>query len=945
VSFWRKRNDDLKHELQQHFEMSVRERVERGADAAEARAAARREFGNVGLISETTRDVWGWRWLRDLREDARFGSRTLGKSVGFTITAILTLALGIGANTAIFSLIDAALLRSLPVRGAEQLVVPIWHAHKQPQHSSMTSYGDCGQVGEEGRSNQRGCSFSAPFIEEVRRQSDVFSSVAAFARGDQIDLAGNGPAVAVERPQFVSGDYFQTLGILPEAGRLFTADDDRKAAAPVIVLSHSYWRSEFAGSLSAIGKTVLLNKVPCTIVGVAEAQFDSLSPGQVVDMWIPLSVLPGIEQPWNNRELDPANWWQVVVARLQTGVTREKAQAVLNTMFKNATSGGEKPLFKPEDGQFIQLAQAEEGLVGGRQQLSAPLYVLLLSVGIVLLIACANVAGLLLARASTRQREMAVRFALGASRGRILRQLLTESVMLSIAGGAIGILLAWWCVQSIAAFLASNSGEALPFHPEIDPRVLLFTAAISIFTGVIFGLAPALRGMRVDLTPMLKAGARGDGQPEQKRKTALSAGNTLVVAQVALSIVVLAGAGLLVRTLQNLKRIDPGFDTQNILMFRIDPTLLGYKPAQSAKLFDDLQTRLSTMPGVVSATYSWSSLLNGWLWTTDFPLPGKPKDQKADADVLPVGLAFFQTMKIPLVEGREFNPQDLHRAQASEAKMAAQRAEAAERLKSGQKKSPGSPPSDSGPPIPIIVNEIFVQKYCANMNPLGQRFKPDDEPGADAPSDSGWEIIGVVRNAKYNSLRRNVAPTMYIPNSTGRVAFSLRTSGDPEKLIAPVRALIGELDGNLPVVAVRTQTQQIDRQIFKERLIARLAAFFGALALALACIGLYGLISYEVSRRTREIGIRAALGADRRTVLGMVLRQGAQLAAVGAIVGAAIALAVLRYTKSLLFGVETSDPLTLFGVVVLLVLVMLVASYIPARRAMSVDPVVALRYE
>jgi predicted permease len=922
--------------------MAARERAERGAAEDDARAAARREFGNVGLVTETTRDVWGWRWPRDTFEDARFGLRTLSKSVGFMITAILTLALGIGANTAIFSLISSALLRTLPVRGADRLVVPRWQAHKQPKYRNSVSYGDCGRVG--GPKNPGSCSFSGPFFQQLHGRRDIFAGVAAFARGNDLSLAANGPAEIVHRAQYVSGDYFVTLGVVPSAGRLLGPNDDFPGAPPAVVLSYSYWRSQFSGAESVIGKTVLLNKVTATIVGVVEPRFDALSPSIPNDMWIPLALMPQLEQHWDNREIDPANWWLVMIARLQPGVTREQAQAAVNTLFLSATTSGEKPLFGRDDGQTVRLVPAQQALVGGRQQLSTPLYVMFLAVGIVLLIACANVAGLLLSRASGRHKEIAVRFALGASRGRVLRQLLTESLMLALSGGGLGVLLAWWGVQSIVAFVASSSGDPVPFSAQMDWRVLSFTAAISLFTGIAFGLAPAARGMRFDLTPMLKAGARGDWNATHKGRRVLTAGNALVVAQVALSIVVLAGAGLLVRTLQNLKHVDPGFDSRNVLMFSLDPTLLGYKSADSVQLFNQMQSRLSAMPGVQSVTYSWSALLNGWLWRTGFRLLAKPKDEGAEADVLPVGLAFFQTMKIPLIDGREFTTADLLRAQAAEASLAAQRAAAAARLKSGEKQPPAKP-VDSGPAVPVIVNRAFVRKYFPNGSPLGQRFAPTVDPDSPGPVEPGWEIVGVVGDAKYDNLRREIDATMYVPNSGGNVWFAVRTASDPLALAPSVRTLVREIDSNLPVAGVRTQSEQIDRQIFQERLIARLAGFFGILALALACIGLYGLISYEVSQRTREIGIRSALGAARRDVLNMVLRQGLRLAFAGALVGLLVAVGLLRYTKSLLFEVDAADPLTFATVAVLLTGVMLAASYIPARRATQVDPIVALRYE
>ena len=676
MSWWKKsaKAGQLDEEMRSHLEMAERDRMERGAAAADARAAARREFGNVGLVTETTRDVWGWRWMRDAYEDVRFGWRTLAKSLGFTITAILTLALGIGANTAIFSLIDAALLRSLPVRDAERVVVPVWHAHKDPKRWNSTSYGDCTEARSE--TSPGGCSFSGPFFREVSGQSAVFSSVAAFAGGDRLDISGIGAADVVEQTGYVSGSYFETLGAVPEAGRLIGVDDDKASNPPTVVLSHGYWRSKFAGAASVVGKTVLLNKVPCTIVGVAEAKFDSLSPGNPVQIWIPLAVLPQLEKPWNNREVDSTNWWLVIAGRLQPGVTKEQAQAVISTLFVNETTSGTKPMFKPEDGPAISLAPMEEILTGSRPGISAPLYVLLLAVGIVLLIACANVAGLLLARAAARQTEMAVRFALGASRGRVLRQLLTESMMLAVAGGGLGVLFAWWCLQSILTFATGGDG-ASPFTPEIDVRVLAFTAAVVILAGVFFGLAPALRGMRIDLTPALKEGTRGSAQGRRKGKFRLSAGNALVVAQLAMSIVVLAGAGLLVRTLQNLKNVDPGFDTRNVLTFRLDPTMVGYKNEQSDAFSRELRTRLSAMPGVTSVAYSWRALLGGGLWTTGFHAPGTPKDETSEADVLPVGQGFFQTMRIALADGREFSLEDLARAQEIEAGLALERAEAA----------------------------------------------------------------------------------------------------------------------------------------------------------------------------------------------------------------------------------------------------------------------------
>ena len=924
--------------------MAALQRAERGEDTREAERAARREFGNVGLVKEMTKDTWGWRWLGDLYEDARYGIRTLRKNPGFTSIAILTLALGIGANTAIFSLINAALLRALPVRDSNELVLFEWHAHKEPKNRSSSSYGDCNQ--EQDKTSVGACSFSEPFFDEIRAQRGIFSNVAAFAWSDRINLSGNGAAKLINQVGYVSGEYFETLGVQPALGRLLTPEDNTPTAPATMVLSYNYWRSEFGGSPSSIGKTVLLNKIPCTIVGVAEPRFDALSPGNAFQAWIPLGVQRQLEQPWDNREVDTANWWLVLVGRLKPGTSRTLAQVTVSTIFTNGTTNGPKPLFKPEDGPAISLTPAEQGLSGNRNELSAPLYVLLLAVGIVLLIACSNVAGLLLSRAAARQKEMAVRFALGASRGRIMRQLLTESVMLSIAGGAVGIMFATWCLESIVAFMATNQDGVSSFHPNIDTRVLLFTAAVSILTGILFGLAPAFRGLRVDLTPILKEGSGGNLQGAHGASGRFGAGSWLVVVQVALSIVILAGAGLLVRTLQNLKNVDPGFDTRNVLTFSLDPTLIGYKTAQAGNFYRELQSRLARIPGVLSASYSWNSLLAGGLWTTGFHVPGTPKDERADTDMLPVGPEFFKTMRIAVREGREFNATDFARAEIAEAAVAARRAEAAAKLKAGSKPAAGAAQVPNAGPVPAIVNQAFAKKYFPNANPVGQHFG-ESEANAETGEEKslGWEIVGLVADAKYNRLRRGVEPTTYVPATGGSVSFSLRTAPDPERFATQVRAAVNEMDSNLPVFGVRTLTQQIDRQVFQERLVARLAGFFGALALMLACIGLYGLVSYEVARRTREIGIRTALGAEKVDVLRLVLGQGMKLTVAGAVLGIALALGLTRYAKSLLFGVGASDPMTFAAVTMLLLGVTLLACYVPARRATRVDPVVALRYE
>jgi predicted permease len=941
---WRKQDNELEKEIQHHLKMSEADRVERGDSPGDARTGARREFGNIGLAKEVARDVWGWRWLENLFEDLRYGLRTLSNNLGFSAIAIVTLALGIGANTAIFSFIDVALLRAIPVRDADRLVLLKWKAKTEPSHLSTSSYGDCDS--DRSKTGAYGCSLSEPFFREVLKKDDIFSSVAAFAGADRINLSGNGAATVVNRAEYVTGKYFETLGINPALGRLINREDDQAAAGPVAVLGFRYWRTQFGGSRDILGKTILLNRVPFTIVGVAEESFDSLSPGNPLDMWIPMAMGPRLDVPWDNRDIDHAYWRLVIVGRLKPEAAVGTASAELSALFQSEVSQGRSGqlMLKPEDGGAIDLMTLDSGLTGARKDASKPLYALMLVVGMVLLVACANVAGLGLARATARQKEMAVRFALGASKSRILRQLLTESLMLSLAGGALGILVATWCVAAIQSFLQSTTDGPLPFTASIDRRVLLFTAVIAIITGVVFGLAPALRGLRVDLTPALKEGAGSSSQLSRAKRGWFSAGNALVVAQVALSIVVLAGAGLLVRTLQNLKNVNPGFDTRNILTFSLDPTPIGYKATDSSSFYQRLQGGLATMPGVISVSYSWRALLGGGLWTTSFHLEGTPKGEEVDADQMSVGPDFFHTMRIPLLAGRTFDARDFATIRRWEAVRESNDALRAANLKAGAAAS--NAPLGDLPARPAIVNQAFVRKFFPQANPVGRIFGADDaDPAKGVEKSAGWEIEGVASDAKYNKLRRAVEPTIYIPSSGGSVSFAVRTATEPSAFVPQIRAIVSQMDNNLPVFEIRTESQQLDRQVFVERLVARLSGFFGALALLLACIGLYGLVSYEVARRTREIGIRSALGAARRDVLKLVLAEGMRLALVGAAAGIALALVVTRLAKEMLFGVNAADPLTFALVTLLLFTVTLLACFVPARRATRVDPVVALRYE
>jgi predicted permease len=876
-------------------------------------------------------------------KDARYALRMLRKSPGFTAVAILTLALGIGANTAIFSLIDAVMLRSIPVRNPERLAVFTWKAHADPKYHSYSSFGDCGRSGD-----GAGCSFSVPLFKAMRQQASVFSGLTAIAGPMQVVVSGNG-AASMGRGELVSGDFFATVGVNTVLGRPLGPADDTPSAPPALVLSYAYWQKAFGGDRSAIGRAIHLNGTAFTIVGVTDPHFTNLAPGKTQDFFLSLSSTRALNVPWlRGPEVmeDTQSWWLVMLGRLKHGVSMKQAQAAATSIFRNQMLHGAKPLSKEADDPAILLTPAQEGLSGERGSLSSLLYVLMAAVGFVLLIGCANVAGLMLARSAARQKEIAVRLALGAGRQRMVRQLLTESVMLSVAGGALGVLIAYWGVHAITALVASNSDQPFPFVVAPDWRVLAFTIGATVLTGIVFGLAPALRSTRVDLTPALKESASSlpAGTPHPGRR--LHLGGALVIAQVALSVVVLIGTGLLVRTLQNLRDIDPGFDTQNILLFGIDPTLSGYKDAEIQSLYRNLQDRFAAIPGVTSASYSSDALLSGSLWSTDIHLPGQPEKSSVETDTLAVGPGFFSTLHIRFLAGRTFNASDFASAAATDAAQKSAEEAAQKAAAPGAAATPKPAAASMGAPLAVIVNETFARRYLGKENPLGRHLDDyeGDEPGP-GPKSPGYQIIGVAANTKYDSLRREISPTMYRPMTGGGAHFELRTAGAPTAVVPAVRDIVSHAGDNLPVFDVSTQTEHIDQLLSQERIMARLSSFFGLLALVLACIGLYGLLSYEVARRTREIGVRMALGAQRREVMRLVVRRGIFLALAGAALGVAAAFGLTRYLTSLLYGVRPLDPLTFTAVAILLLAVAVAACAIPARRAMRVDPMVALRYE
>ena len=890
---------ELDDELRFHMDQQAEKYMRAGMSGVEALRRVRLEFGGIEQVREDCRDARGVSFLESLVQDLRYGLRMLAKSPAFTAIIVLTLALGIGANTAIFTLVDAVMLRSIPVRDPQQLVVAQWSARKWPQNVGTSSFGDCA-FNKENATTTTGCSLSYPMFQEIQNQKSVFANAMGFAGPYQMDLSGNG-AAAIAQGDLVSGSYFQTLGVSPALGRTLVADDEKPEAPSVAVLDYAYWQRAFGGSPAAIGRTIRLNDAVFTIVGVSEPGFTRLTPGKSVDLWVAISQASALGLKHIHPE-DPTDWWLVVVGRLQPGVSRSHAQAALDAIFLNETLHGTKPHWAPDDNPHLSLLPAQQALTGIRSMYGEPLMLLMAAVGLILLIACANVASLMLARAAAREREMAVRLAMGAARRRVIRQLLTESLLLSFIGAALGALLAPLGVSGLAEFFSNNSYLPMQLDLHLDARVLLFTLGAALVTGIGFGLAPAFRGSQTSVPARLK-GNTTTTTANHGRGRSLGLGSALVVLQVALSMVVLTGAGLLLRTLGNLRSIDAGFDTRNLMLFAINPELAGYKDQQIPDLYANLQKRIAALPGVTSVSYASDALLDGGYWSRDVHVEGRADKSTVEVQMLAVGPEYFPTMKIPLLEGRLLNQADTDTTKHA------------------------------------LVNRLFVTKLLAGRNPLGLHF------GGDDPTDPQLEIVGVVGDTKYAALRKEDAPTAFLPLASGGATFEVRTALAPASLMPAVRNVVNTVDSNLPIMRMRTQSDSIDRLLFNERLVARLFGLFAALGLMLACIGLYGLLSYEVERRTREIGIRTALGARRSTIWSMVVRQGMLLVTVGALAGCGAALGVTRLLASLLYAVRPTDPVTFALTACLLLLVGILACSLPAQRATRVDPMAALRCE
>jgi predicted permease len=890
---------DLDKELRFHFETQVSDKVRSGVPEGEARRLTRLEFGGTEQIKEDCREARGTFWLESTGKDVRYAMRRLQNSPGFTITAVFILALGIGAVTAVFSLIDAALLKMLPVQNPEQLVEFKAINPKFPVNDA----------------------FSYPAFKALQSQTQALAGVFAFRKLNDIDVEIDGHG-GLAKGQMVSGSYFTVLGVRAALGRtILPVDETTAGQSPIAVIGYDYWRTRFASDANIVGKQVLINNLPFTIVGVTQPEFFGVQPGERIEISVPLTMIGAVNPGFANtgKPADclkaPFRNWLHMMGRMQPGISPEKATASLEPVFAQsmrdaAASLAGLPFDSPEVRQAylnmrLQLEPGGQGLAALRRQYSKPLWILMAIVGLLLLITCANVANLLLARASAREREFALRLALGAGKRRLIRQLLTEGILLSLIGGVIGVGLAYGGNSMLLALMAHGRNAAsLTAHP--DPGVLGFALAVSLLTALIFGTIPALRATDVDPSHGLAQGARSYGAPTMRFRL----GKSLVVLQVAISLVLMVGAGLLARTLANLRNLQPGFDRDNVLLFSMDPTVIGYKDV--IPIYERLLVRLRAIPGVRMASLSVHSPLTTSVSTTSVKVQNSAEGQKEDlaaVNIEPVGPNYFATMGIPLMRGRDFTWDDR-----------------------------------DGTTKVAIVSESMARLYFGNADPIGQSISIPGFIG-----DASWiQIVGEIRDIKIHDLRESDTVTIFPPLfqlSEGGATFELRTAMDPAYIQATTLDAVKALDPRLPVYAVKTLDVQLKDSLVEEQLVGSLSGLFAVLGLVLTCVGLFGLMAYNVQRRTSEIGIRMAMGAERGQIARMVLRETLSLTILGLSVGLAGAAFASRLIASQLFRLKPWDPITFSAACLVMTMVMMVASYIPARRAASVDPMCALRSE
>lgn len=830
--------------------------------------------------------------------DVRYALRQLRKSPGFTSVAVLTLALGIGANTGIFTLVNAVLLKALPVPNPEQLYLPAGNDNGNPASAR----------------------FSYPLFQSARAAMPPGATLAAASLPGRFYAAFGGPSEMVTG-QLVSGNYFQTIATHAAKGRLLTDNDDRTiGGSPVAVISYGCWERRFGGDPNIVGRKLSVNGIPIEVVGVAARGFFGMQVGGATELWLPSSMQSVVryqqhysqdtdaktEQPWI---FQPDIRWLQFVIRAENAQVAAQASAALDEVFRRNLEQIAAKKQDPSERQAI--ARAQLHLVPGARGLltyalegfSKPLIALMAMVGIILFITCANLANLLLARAAAREREIAIRLSIGASRSRLIRQLLVECVLLSFFGAGFGSFIAYWLSEVLPKWASSRS-TPIPLSLAPDAHVLLFTSVIAVLTGIVFGMAPALQGTRVDPIHALKSGGRA----------ATSAGSrwslkqSLVVLQVALSLVLLVGAGLFVRTLRNFNSFDPGFDKDHLITVDLDTHLAGYSQPQLVSLYRNLLDRVETISGVRSAALLSCEIASGCGDSSDIFIPGVPHTNgETDAQERVVSNEFFATTAIPLLQGRMLSDSDTEKS-----------------------------------PKVVVVNQAFVHQFLAGKDPIGQYY------GYDAANPRQFQIVGVVKDSRVNDVREAVPPMIYHSFSQGVTdigSLNVRTFGDPAQLLAQIRAAVREVDPKLPMSGSSTVAEVVNNGLWAYRLIARLTSIFGGLALALACLGLYGVLSYNIARRTAELGIRMALGASRGAVLGLILNNVLLVIGTGILIGLALSMISVRAISSMLFGLSPYDPITLLGAAFVLMMVSLAAGLKPAWRAAHVDPTEALRVE
>jgi putative ABC transport system permease protein len=891
-NWFRRKDEELDTEIRSHLDEAIRERIARGEARGASRANALREFGNVGLVKEVTRAMWGWGMLERLMQDLRFGLRMLRKNPGFSLIAILTLALGIGANTAIFSVVDATLLRPLPYPEPERLVM-LWSTGKASEGRRMTS--------------------CVPDYRAWREQNQVFAGLGAFWYGD-FNLTGDNQNAERVQGAFVTANFFSVLGVTPALGRGFQDGDEQFGQHQVVLLGHELWQRRYGGDPQLIGRDIRLGGVPYTVVGVMPQGMAFLDNAPRPELWTPLSFAAGDNMATRN------NYFLRLVGRLKPGATIEQAKADVGAIAERMAAE-----FGEVTGTVVSL---REQIIGNVQR---ALLVLLGAVAFVLLVACVNVANLLLARAASREREFAVRAALGASRARIIRQLLLESVPLGLLGGGAGLLLASWGLELIRSLLPSS----LPRHNtiSIDGRVLGFTLLASMLTVVVFGLLPAFQTAREGLRDALNEGGRG-GTAGRRRSRLRAA---LVVMEMALALVLLVGAGLMLRSFARLQQVDTGFSATNVLTMRIPlpeskypvPQQPNAPPPAGLHFFNQLLERVTALPGVESAGVTTILPLGyGNGWGKRFSVEGHPVPPSLDK-VATVGFAlvspdYFNTLGITVRRGRGFTPSD----------------------------------RDGAQPV-VVINETLARRSFPNEDPLGKTIwlgPPESllPPALRSPRPENRAvrrtIVGVIADVKRGNLDTAAGAEVYAPLEQYRgegwenaLMLAVRSPLPADGLTAAIREQVRALDRDQPVTWIATMEERLSRRLSEPRFNTLLLGLFAGVAMLLAAIGIYGVMSYAVTQRLHEIGIRMALGAQGGDVLRLLIEQGMKLALLGVSIGLAGALALTQLMQKLLFGVSATDPLTFAGIALLLALVALVACWIPARRATKVDPMIALR--